>query len=252
MRIRQPGVKREERNLNRKSNKEAKKKPERSATKAGHAPVVNRILNYDEIKAAGLRIQPQNRRQHKHRADKGKEEILDRRIYLASMAVHADQQRHWNQSRFPEEIEQEQIKRGEDADQRRLQNQQQNEKFFHALVNRGPGDQHAQRREKSGQHHQPHGDPINSHVVVNVWRRNPDLIDLVPESAGLAVQMRRQMQRGDKRQHGNNEGKQPDIAIAPWDQENQQSAPCGNKCHERQNERADSVHVHFVTPIQTM
>src|ERR1039457_328657 len=152
VRIRKPGVKREERDLYREGNEEAEEEPERSVLEAWHAAAANCTLNDDEIEAAGLGIEPENRRQHEHRADHGEEEILHRGVDLASVAVHADQEGHGNQRRFQEEVEQEQVELGKDADQSRLQNQEQDEEFLYALVNRAPGNEHAQGREKSGQY----------------------------------------------------------------------------------------------------
>ena len=116
------------------------------------------------------------------------------------MAVHADQQCHRDQRRFPEEIEQEQVERGENANQSRFQNQQQDKEFFDPLMNRSPRNQHAQWREERIQHHQPDGNSVNAHVVMNVRRRHPDFVDFKLERAGLTMEMHRQMQRRHKRQ----------------------------------------------------
>ena len=87
-----------------------------------------------EVKAAGLRIQPEDRGQHEDRGDHGVHEKLHCGVDIALVAEHADQQRHRDQRGFPEEVEEEEIERGEDADQRGLQNQQQDEEFLHAIV----------------------------------------------------------------------------------------------------------------------
>ena len=84
------------------------------------------------------------------------------------MAVHANQQRHRNQRGFPEEIEEEQIERNKYADQGCFQDQQQDEEFLDPLVDGFPRDQYTKRREESGQHDQPHGDPVHPHVIMNV------------------------------------------------------------------------------------
>jgi hypothetical protein len=89
----------------------------------------------------------------------------------------------------------------------RLQDQQQNEEFLHPLVNRMPGNQHAQGREERGQHHQPDGNSVNAHVVMNVGGRNPDFVDLELERAEFTMQVYRQMQRGHKCQQRDDEGK---------------------------------------------
>ncbi len=74
------------------------------------------------------------------------------------------------------------------------------------IVNRGPRNQHAQRREERSQHHQPDGNSVNAHVVMNVGRGDPDFVDLEFEGAGLTMEVYRQMQGGYKCQHGDDEG----------------------------------------------
>ena len=123
------------------------------------------------------------------------------------MAIHADQQSHRDQRPFPEEVEQEQVQRGENADQGRLKQQQQNEKFLYALMYRGPGNQHAERRQECGQHHQPDGNSVNAHVVVNVGRSDPDFVDLELKNTALTMEVHRQVKRGHKCQDGNDERK---------------------------------------------
>src|ERR1700722_11694006 len=102
-------MKREERNLDGEGDEESKEEPRRSGCEAGNAAATNCLLNDYEIKAADLRIEPNNRGQHEHRSDKSKEEIFYGGVDLAPMAVHADQQRHRNQRRFPEEVKEEQV-----------------------------------------------------------------------------------------------------------------------------------------------
>ena len=148
----------------------------------------------DKIKGPDFGVEPKNRRQHEHRRDHGVHEEFDGGVDLAPMAVHSDQQRHRNQGGFPEEIKHEQIERHEDADQRRLQHQQDDEEFLYPLMNRFPGDQHAQWGEKSGQHHQPHGNSVHAHVVMNVGYRNPCAIEFILKPGLGPMEVNRQMQ----------------------------------------------------------
>src|SRR5208282_2290242 len=138
VRVGQPGVQREDRDLHREGDEEAEEEPQRGGFETWHTSAANRVLNDDKIETASLGIEPDNRCQHKHRADHGEQKKLHRSVDLASVTVHADQQRHRDQRRFPEKVEQEQIERRENADQSRLQDQQQDEEFFHPLVNRSP------------------------------------------------------------------------------------------------------------------
>ena len=160
------------------------------------------------------------------------------------MAENADQQRHGNQRGFPEEIEEEQIQRSEHADQRRFQNQQQDEKFLHPLVNRLPRNQHAQRREKCGEHHQPQRNAVDPHVVVNVRSRNPLPVDLILKTGLSAMEINRQMQRQHKRQQRNDQRENADVAIPARQQHQQQSARQRNERHQRKNDGAEIVRAH--------
>src|ERR1017187_5059656 len=110
-------MKREERNLHREGNKEAEEEPLRSSGEPRDIAAANRLLDDHEIEAANLGIQPQDGRQHEHRADHRKKEILYSGVDFASVAVHSNQKRHRNQRGFPEEVEQEQVESSKDADQ---------------------------------------------------------------------------------------------------------------------------------------
>ena len=199
VRVWQPRVERKQRNLDRERQEEAEEEPLRRGREVRHSTARDLIANHDEIEAAGMRVQPQNRRQHKHRRDHGVHEEFHGGIDLALVPENADQQRHRDQRGFPEEIEEEEIEGSEDADQRGLQDQQQNEKFLYPVVHRLPRDQHAQRREERGQNHQPQRDAVDAHVVVNVGRRNPLAVDFVLESWHGAMEVHRQVQRREEK-----------------------------------------------------
>jgi hypothetical protein len=143
MRVREPGVKRKERDLDREREEESEEEPGGSRIKPRDLPGLDGFLNSHKIEATHLRVQPQDRGQHKHRRDHRVEEEFDGRVDLSPVAIDADQQGHRDQRRFPEEIEEKKVERGEDPDQGGLEDQQQDEEFLHALVDRIPRDQHA-------------------------------------------------------------------------------------------------------------
>ena len=156
MRIREPGVDRPQRDLNRKGDEESEEKPLGGGVETRNLRILNSIANRHVIKAARVRVKPDRRGEHEHRGDHGEEEELHGGIDTAAVTVNADDQRHRNKRGFPEEVEQEQIEGDEDANHRGLEYQHEDEEFLHPIVDRLPGDQHAQRRQKRGQHHQPH------------------------------------------------------------------------------------------------
>src|SRR5271165_1084037 len=243
-------MERKQRHLNCKRNKESQEQPLRRRSKARYRAVVDRRLNGHEVKAAGFCIQPENPRQHEYRRDHGVQEKLDGRIHPASVPVHSNQQGHGNQRRFPEEVKQEQVERDENPDQSGFQDQKKNEKLFDPLVNRIPRNQHTQRRQERGQHHQPQRNAVHAHVVMNVGRRNPGEVALKLEARLVADKVRRQMQRQNKRQQRNDQREQADIAITPREKQQQQRARRRGEGDQRQNVLIQPVH--GLSPTQSI
>jgi hypothetical protein len=78
----------------------------------------------------GLVVDVDDRRQHQHRAGHGVEEELDGGVDAAVVAPDADQEVHRHQADFPEDVEEEQVLRQEDADQAEFQQQQEGVEFL--------------------------------------------------------------------------------------------------------------------------
>ena len=118
VRVGQPGVEREHRHLDGKGEEES---PEQNrwkcvencgttASSVGMSKVNGRAG--DLMRAI---VKRQNRQQHQHRAGQRVEEELDRRVQPAVAAPDADQEVHRHQHHFPEQVEQEEIERHENA-----------------------------------------------------------------------------------------------------------------------------------------
>ena len=75
-------------------------------------------------------VQRQDSQQHQHRAGQRVQEKLDRRVQPAVAAPHADQEIHRHQHHFPEQVEEEEIERHENAQHAHLQQQEQNVVFL--------------------------------------------------------------------------------------------------------------------------
>jgi hypothetical protein len=131
------------------------------------------------------------------------------------VAKHADEQGHRNQRRFPEEVEDKQVEGNEDAEQRSFHHQKKDKKFLHPLLNGSPGNQHAKWSKKCGEHHQPHGDAIDSEVVMNIWSSNPCAIEFKVESRFGLVKVHQQVQGKDKRQQRNPQCKPANLPVSP-------------------------------------
>src|SRR6202521_866240 len=243
-------MEREDRNFHGKRDKESQKEPGRCASKVLDLAVTNCSLDANEIKRAGFSVKPQDRRQHEHRSNHRVQEEFHRCIDTPFVAINSDQQSHRDQSGFPEEVKKEQIKRDKDPNQRSLQNQQQNEKFFYPLMNRFPRDEDTERRQKSGQHHQPHRNTVHTHVVMDIGIRDPKVVDFVLESGLSPLKMYRQVQRKNKIQQRDHESEQTNIAVTPRKQQQQNPTRHRNKRDQREH-RVVQGGAHCV-PIQIM
>src|ERR1700726_907117 len=124
-------MKGEQRNLDGKCQKKAEEQPLGGSRKLGYSPAHNLVANHHKVKATGMRVKPQDRCQHEHRADHGVHEEFHCGINFALMAENSDKQSHRYQRGLPEEVEEEQIEGGEDPDQSGFQNQEQDKEFFY-------------------------------------------------------------------------------------------------------------------------
>src|ERR1700723_2227579 len=118
-------------------------------------------------------------------------------------------------------------------------------------MNRRPGNQHAQRRKKCSEPHQPEREAVNPHVIVDIRSGNPLPVDLVLKLSLPAMEINRQVQRQNKSQQCDDKSKNANVAVAARQQHQQQSAHERHERHESKNDRAEIVGAHR-TPIQIM
>ncbi len=174
------------------------------------APAGEQMLELGEVEGSRLGIEPDDGRQHEDRGNHGVEEKLDGGVDPALVSEDADDESHRDQRGFPEEVKEKEIERDEDADHRRLQQQQKDEELLHAIVDRLPGGKDAERNQEGGQHDQPERDAVDPDVVVDVGAGDPAQVLLIGKAAraggrDLAI-VHRQMQRNQ----------QGDDRDAPW------------------------------------
>ena len=161
-------------------------------------------LQPDKVKGAGLGVKPNNRYQQQRGGQKGIDEKLDGRFGSAIAAEHGDEDRHGHQRQLPEGVVEEHIERDKDADHRRLLQQEEEIKLLGAVSDGVPGSEHAERREKAGQHHQPERDAIHSQVIANGRAGDPGAVDFKLKARVAIDVMGRQMEgqpKGDQRHH---------------------------------------------------
>src|SRR5467141_3913467 len=171
VRIRQPGVQREKRHLDRKSEEERQEEEHLGSWRELKAALrdrrVQQRLNRGQIKCARSVVEPDDADQHEDRAGHGEEHKLHRGIDAALVAPDADQQGHRNQHHFPEKEKEEKVQRQKYADNADFQHQQHHEKFFDAMLDALPRSQDGDGRQESRQDDEEQTDSINAQVIIN-------------------------------------------------------------------------------------
>src|SRR6185436_18624375 len=84
-----------------------------------------------------------------------------------------DQEVHRDEHRVPEDVEEEQVERDEDAEHRRLEGEQEEREQLDVLVDRLPRGEQRQRRQHPRQHDQEEADAVDAEVVGDAELRQP-------------------------------------------------------------------------------
>ena len=120
-----------------------------------------------------MEIEEQDTQQHQHGAGQRVEEELDRGVKFARAAPDADQQVHRNQHGFPEDEEEEEIKRHEDAEHAGLQNQEPDVVFLDTILDGGPGREDRDPAQQRGEHDEQEGNAVDADHVARADGGNP-------------------------------------------------------------------------------
>ena len=126
-----------------------------------------------------VQVQERDADQHEHTAQQGVQDVLERGVLpFDSAAPQLDQEIAGDQHQFPEDEEEDQIDRDEDADDGGLKCQQGHKIQFDLLSNRVPGMHHDQGGEQCGEADEQDADAVHREVVADPERRDP------PQSLG--------------------------------------------------------------------
>ena len=150
MRVRQPGVEREHRDLDREGQEERQEGEQlealaeadpsprtRAAYSKSNAPVHDPVV---EARRVG---RGQDRHQHQQRPDQGVQDELDRGVDPVRAAPDPDDQVHRDEDDLPEDVEQEQVEGHEHADQPDLEDEERDHVLLDPLLDRAEGGEDA-------------------------------------------------------------------------------------------------------------
>ena len=218
VRIRQPGVHREHRDLYRERDQEGEEQPRLFLRGQRHRVQVG------QLEAAALDVQVHQADQHQHRAQERVQEELQRRIDAARTAPDADDQEHRDQHRLEEHIEQHRVAGREDAVGQAFQDQERGHVLGHALVHRPPRAGQRQHRDQRVEQQQGDGDAIGAQVVVDVEARDPGVALDELQARIRIVETAQQPQAEDEGQHRHGEAQPAGRAGAGIAQREHQRA----------------------------
>jgi hypothetical protein len=147
--VRQPGVEREDGDLDGEGEEESEEESELFGLGEGNLAGFHLEENRGQVKGAGLRIDVEDGDQHQHGAGHRIDEEFGGGVDAALAAPDADEEVHRDEDDFPEDVVEEEVERGEDADQAELEQKQIGVELF-LPVNDGPLRDVGGDRDKEG------------------------------------------------------------------------------------------------------
>ncbi|MEZ5284323.1 MAG: hypothetical protein R2712_05840 [Vicinamibacterales bacterium] len=173
MRIGQPRVEREQRHLDRKGDGKGEEEPvlrvERDVERVEPEQV-------EAVFTRGRVVHPREAddgHQHQHAAGHRVEDELDRGVDALVVAPDPDEEVHRDEQDVPEDVEEEEVERTEDADHGGLEDQHEDGELLHAALDALPGRQERNRRQEARQHDEHQAEAVDAQVVLDAEGRNP-------------------------------------------------------------------------------
>src|ERR1700704_3275637 len=120
-----------------------------------------------------VEVKKQYAQQHQNRASQRVKEKLDSCVELARTSPDANQQVHGHKHGFPEDEEEEEIERHENAEHAGLKDQEPDVVFLDAVLNRGPGRQDRDPAQQRREHDEQKGDAVDAQHVTRADGGNP-------------------------------------------------------------------------------
>ena len=242
VRVWQPGVKRKHRNLDCETDEHAGKYPNLHVL-SDRAAVLDKVRDRETL-CPGLEEHCQKCDQHQRRPEHCVQEELQRRVLAILAAPHADHEIHWQQHKFEEDKEQDQVLGDEGTRHAGLQDQYQHEKGLRIARrwNMVPRIDHHEQCDHHRQEVQRQADAVDAYEIGAPNYRNPiGLSNKLHLTRIAKVELQQRVHAdsnsGDRRQQCD---QLDQLLFAPW--HNKQ-----HKYADDRQERADAEHPICVT-----
>jgi hypothetical protein len=138
-----------------------------------------------DVEGVGLDAEEQNGNQHQNGTSHGVKEELDRGIHAARSTPNTDEEVHRDEGEFPEDVEQEEILREEDAHHAYFQKEEEDHEVLHAVFHGCPCGEDGDRREEGGEQDKKNAQTIHGEIIVDVPASDSD-----PRVFGFQLQVR--------------------------------------------------------------
>ena len=171
--VRQPGVEREHRNLDREPEEEREEDPPLQVERQVQPVELRDVERVHAGHGVVVEVQRQDAQQHDDAADQGVEEELDRGVEPIRAAPDADEEVHRHQHHFPEQEEEQEVERHERAEHPGLQDEQEDVVLLQALGDRGPRRQDRDEAHQRREQDQQDAEAVDAEKVLGPNRGNP-------------------------------------------------------------------------------
>ena len=173
VRVGQPGVEREHRDLDREAEEEREEDPPLQVERQIQLVELGDVERVRTGHAVAVEVHRQDAQQHHDAADQRVEEKLDGGIQPVRAAPDADEEIHRHQHDLPEEEEEQEVERHERAEHPGLQDEQEDVVLLHALGNGVPRRQHGDRPHHGRQENQQRAEAVGAEEIFGADGRDP-------------------------------------------------------------------------------
>src|SRR5262249_46606877 len=148
------------------------------------------------------------------------EEELDGRVLFTWASPNADEEVHRQQHDLPEDIEEEEVERAEDAHHPRFEEEEHREEALHVLVDVPRGTDGDRRNERRQEHHEDRN-AVDTEEILDIEATHPwdllyELKSVVTAAHGhVAVEFHEQHDGERERNQRENERRHLDLVILP-------------------------------------
>jgi len=163
-------------------------------------------------RSRGVAPQPEDGEEHEDAADEGEEEELHRRVDAALAPPESDEEVHRDEHRLPEDVEEDEVERGERPDHRRLQDEERDAVLLDPILDVVPRAEHDDGPEEGGEQDEEERHPVETDVVAEPERRRPVYLLLELPAARLRPEADPQRQREEE---GDDRRQERDAFVHP-------------------------------------